>query len=129
MDEGWSRWLFERYGFRFTNVYDADVRAGDLRDRYDVIVLPAERAGSLRDGFDVGTVPERYAGGLGDAGIRALDAFVRGGGTLVCLNQSSDLSHRRAAPPGQERRARPAVGTTSSPAARSSACASTPDTP
>ena len=60
-------------------------------DRYDVIVLPAERAGSLRDGFARGSVPDRYAGGLGEGGIRALDAFVRDGGTLVALNQSSDL--------------------------------------
>jgi hypothetical protein len=91
MDEGWSRWLLEGYRFRFTNVYDADVRAGALRERYDVIVLPAERPSSLRDGFAHGSVPPRYAGGLGDAGVRALDAFVREGGTLVCLNQASDL--------------------------------------
>ena len=91
MDEGWTRWLLERYGFPFTNVYDADVRAGSLRDRYDVIVLPSERPASLRDGFDLGAVPERYVGGMGDAGVRALADFVRGGGTLVCLNQASTL--------------------------------------
>lgn len=91
MDEGWTRWLLEQYRFAFTNLYDADVRAGDLRSRYDVIVLPAERAGSLRDGFQRGSVPERYAGGLGAEGVRALDAFVRDGGTLVCTNQASAL--------------------------------------
>ncbi len=91
MDEGWSRWLFEQYRFRFTNIRDADVRAGDLRDRYDVILLPAERPVSLRDGYARGSVPDRYAGGLGDEGIRSLEAFVRAGGTLVCLNQASDL--------------------------------------
>jgi hypothetical protein len=56
-----------------------------------VIVLPADRAASLRDGYATGSVPARYAGGLGEVGVRALDAFVRAGGTLVCLNQSSDL--------------------------------------
>jgi len=91
IDEGWSRWLFEQYRFRFANVYDADVRAGDLRTRYDVILLPADRASSLRDGYARGSVPERYAGGMGEEGIRALEAFVRAGGTLVCLNQASDL--------------------------------------
>lgn len=94
MDEGWSRWLLERYGFAFAGLHDADVRAGELRDRYDVVVLPAERAGSLKDGFAKGTVPERYVGGLGDGGVRALDAFVRGGGTLVCMNQASELCIR-----------------------------------
>jgi hypothetical protein len=91
MDEGWTRWLLERYHFRFSNVRDADVRAGDLRERYDVILLPADRVGALRGGYTRGSVPPRYAGGLGTEGMRALDAFVRGGGTLVCLNQSSDL--------------------------------------
>ncbi|MEQ9397528.1 MAG: M14 family metallopeptidase [Longimicrobiales bacterium] len=91
MDEGWSRWLMERYGFDFANVRDADVRAGDLRSRYDVIVLPAERPGSLLEGHAPGTMPSRYTGGLGADGIRSLDEFVRAGGTLVCMNQASDL--------------------------------------
>ena len=91
MDEGWSRWLLERYGFAFTGLYDAGVRAGELHDRYDVVVLPAERTGSLKDGFAKGTVPDRYVGGLGEEGVRALDAFVRRGGTLVCMNQASEL--------------------------------------
>jgi hypothetical protein len=91
MDEGWTRWLLERHGFRFTGLRDADVRAGDLRDRYDVIVLPSERSASLREGYAPGTVPPRYTGGLGEAGVRELDAFVRAGGTLVCMNGSSAL--------------------------------------
>ncbi|HKJ00980.1 MAG TPA: M14 family zinc carboxypeptidase, partial [Longimicrobiales bacterium] len=91
MDEGWSRWLLERYGFAFASVRDADLRAGDLTDRYDVLVLPAERIRSLEDGFGKGSVPDRYAGGMGDLGIRALAAFVEAGGTLVCMNQAADL--------------------------------------
>ena len=92
MDEGWTRWLLERYDFEFQNLRNSDVHAGDLRDRYDVIVLPAERPGALKDGHAEGAVPARYAGGLGDVGIRALDAFVRAGGTLVAMNQASDLA-------------------------------------
>jgi len=51
MDEGWTRWLFEQFAFSFLNVRNAEIHAGDLRSRYDVIVLPSERAGSLKDGF------------------------------------------------------------------------------
>jgi len=91
MDEGWSRWLLERYGFAFTNLRAADVRAGDLEGRYDVIVLPAERGQRLKAGYAKGSVPPRYEGGLGDMGLRALDASVQAGGTLVCMNQASDL--------------------------------------
>jgi hypothetical protein len=91
IDEGWSRWLLELYGFSFTSLENADVHAGDLRARYDVIVLPADRPNALRQGHAPGSVPPRYAGGLGEVGIRALHAFVNAGGTLVCLNQASML--------------------------------------
>ncbi len=89
MDEGWTRWLLERFEFELTSLYNADVRAGDLRERYDVVILPSESPFSIRDGHAPGTVPGRYAGGLGPAGARALDVFVREGGTLITLNQSS----------------------------------------
>ncbi|MEZ4416434.1 MAG: M14 family metallopeptidase [Gemmatimonadota bacterium] len=91
MDEGWTRWLFEQYGFAFTNVRPIELRAGDLNARHDVIILPSERVASLLDGHARGSVPARYAGGMGEVGVRNLDAFVRGGGTLVCLSSSADL--------------------------------------
>ena len=92
MDEGWTRWLLERYGFAFTNVGNADIRAGSLAERFDVIVLAADNPDGILNGFAKGSVPARYEGGIGEIGVRALDAFVRGGGTLVTLNQSSDFA-------------------------------------
>ena len=83
--------MLEQYAFTYTNLRDADVHAGNLRDRYDVIVLPSERAGGLMDGFAKGSVPPQYEGGLGAEGVRELDEFVRAGGTLVCMSTSSDL--------------------------------------
>jgi hypothetical protein len=91
MDEGWTRWLFENFGFAFTNPRPADIRAGALESRYDVIVLPSERPASLMNGFQGGSVPSRYAGGLEAEGARSLDRFVRAGGTLVCLSASADF--------------------------------------
>ena len=89
MDEGWTRWLLERYGFEFTSLRNADVLAGDLRDRYDVIIVADMGAGQIPNGFARGTVPPRYEGGIGAVGVRALDAFVRGGGSLVTFNNAS----------------------------------------
>jgi hypothetical protein len=89
MDEGWTRWLLEMYGFDFSPLYNVEVQAGALRDRFDVIVLSDERARTITDGFQPGSVPPRYEGGIGDRGVRALDEFVRKGGTLVCLNNSA----------------------------------------
>ena len=89
MDEGWTRWLLEAYGFDFTSLYNADVLAGGLRDRYDVIVVADMGAGQIVNGFAKGSVPPRYEGGIGTRGVRELDAFVRAGGTLVTLNGAS----------------------------------------
>ena len=89
MDEGWTRWILERYEFDFDNVYNADVLAGDLRRRFDVIVIADMSARQILEGFAKGTVHPRYAGGIGKEGVRALDEFVRAGGTLVTLNASS----------------------------------------
>lgn len=89
MDEGWTRWLLEQYGFDFVNVRDSDFSAGDLGARFDVIVLAENGRYSIVDGYPEGVVPPRYAGGIGSGGVRALDTFVRGGGTLVCLNSAS----------------------------------------
>ena len=88
MDEGWSRWVLERYGFDVVSLRDADVRSGQLAERYDVVILPSESAGRLEAGHAPGTVPGRYAGGLGAEGVRELEAFVREGGTLVAMNSS-----------------------------------------
>ncbi len=89
IDEGWTRWLLERYGFAFSNVYNADVIAGDLHERFDVIIIADIGANQIMNGFAKGSVPPRYAGGIGREGVRAVDAFVRAGGTLVTLNRSS----------------------------------------
>ena len=92
MDAGWTQWLFENYGFAFTALRNADAQASGLRERYDVIVLADESPRTLLDGFAAGSVPPQYEGGLGAAGVRALDEFVRDGGTLVCLNGSSTFA-------------------------------------
>jgi len=89
IDEGWTRWLLEMYGFEFTSLYNPEVLAGSLRDRYDVIVFADLRSRSILEGYGVGTVPPRYVGGLEGAGVRELETFVREGGTLVTINGSS----------------------------------------
>jgi hypothetical protein len=92
MDEGWTRWLFDTFGIGYSTVTNSDFAAGGLRDRFDVIVLASDAPATIINGFASGSVPARYAGGIGGAGVRELDRFVRAGGTLVCLNQSTALA-------------------------------------
>lgn len=88
MDEGWTRWLLEDFGFAYTSLRNADIQAGNLRAKFDSIVLPDEMAAVIQNGAR-GNLPDEYKGGLGDNGAQALKAFVEAGGTVVCLNKSS----------------------------------------
>ncbi|MGH7544966.1 MAG: M14 family zinc carboxypeptidase, partial [Gemmatimonadota bacterium] len=91
MDEGWTRWVLERYGFPYDTLHDADVRAGDLA-RYDAIVLPDQSAERILNGHVPGTMPPEYVGGLGVEGAAALKRYVEGGGTLIALDGASDFA-------------------------------------
>jgi hypothetical protein len=92
IDEGWTRWLLEKYEFRVASIADADIRASNLRARFDVIILPSAARDRLVGGHPTNAVPAEYAGGLGTAGVEALQAFVQAGGTLICLDQSGALA-------------------------------------
>ena len=89
MDEGWTRWVLERLGVPFSSLADSAMRGGNLRERFDVIVLPSESPGQIRSGRPAGSVPPEYTGGLGAAGLDALRAFLQAGGTVVALEQAS----------------------------------------
>jgi hypothetical protein len=94
-DEGWTRWLFEQYGITHMTVRDSDLRKGGLRQRFDVIVLPDAETAALVRGVDSTRIPLPYTGGMGELGVAAISAFVRGGGTLVCLDGSSNFAISR----------------------------------
>jgi hypothetical protein len=92
IDEGWTRWVFDTWDVAYKTVHDAELRAGDLRERYDVLILPDLSAEAIVEGRRRGTVPAEYAGGLGDAGTAAIREFVERGGTLICLDSSCDFA-------------------------------------
>ena len=91
MDEGWTRWLLEDFGFEYTSLFDPDILAGDLHERWDVIVLPADSKEGMLGREDPGQTPPDYRSGFGDEGVKALNAFVENGGTLVTFAQAGQL--------------------------------------
>ena len=114
MDEGWTRWILEQYGFEFVSLHPEDFKA-PLRDKVDVIILaddariPVEgaAAGGQRGGAAGGppgggapqaggrsgggarAVRPEYAYALTAADLKGFEAFIRGGGTLVCFSSAT----------------------------------------
>lgn len=91
MDEGWTRWELDHYEFSYSTLHNADVKAGSLRDKFDVIVLPDARSRDILEGNDGANVVPEYKGGLGTEGVKALEDFVAHGGTLVALGEASNV--------------------------------------
>jgi hypothetical protein len=98
MDEGWTRWMLERYGFTVVSLYPQDFRDASLASRIDALIIADEGRGLL-EGYQKGMVPAQYEGGIGEDGVRAIDTFVRGGGTLVCFNRSTAFAIQEFALP------------------------------
>ncbi len=106
MDEGWTRWVLRQNGrtrpgdnmddygspLPFSSLEDAEVRAGNLRAKYDTILIPDHSPRAILDGYRKGSMPEELTGGLGKEGVKALREFVEQGGTLVALNNASDFA-------------------------------------
>ena len=99
MDEGWTRWVLEQYGFDPKTLDNKTIQAGKLREKFDVIVLPdveketIDKGRPHREEGDMkyfAELPPEYAGGLEKEGSKALQEFVESGGTIVALASSSD---------------------------------------
>jgi len=112
MDEGWTRWLFEKASCQeFENVSSVDIRGNNLDQKvppklnakdvisgrgvpakYPVIILPDQLPNAILNGYAKGSMPDEYTGGVGKEGVENLKKFVEAGGTLVFLNRASDFA-------------------------------------
>ena len=93
MDEGWTRWLLENFGFEYTSVHNREIQAGGLRAKFDVIVFADQAAASIENGQR--NMPEEYRGGIGAQSAALLKEFANAGGTLVFLNNASEYAISR----------------------------------
>ncbi len=93
MDEGWTRWVLERQSiFQYSTLEDKEIRAGNLRSKYNAIIIPDQSSRVILNGYRSGSMPPELTGGLGEEGVRSLREFVEQGGTLICLNKASSFA-------------------------------------
>lgn len=92
-DEGWTRYILDKYEFNYKVIHDAEIKAGLLHQNYDVIILPDTwRPETIINGHKKGTMPPQYVGGIGLAGLENLKEFARQGGTIIFLNSTCNLA-------------------------------------
>jgi len=101
IDEGWTRWVLEQYGFRATTVHNEDLKTPKLRQRFDAILIPDQNPREIIDGFTGQNIRPEYRGGIGETGVENLQAFVSDGGTLIALGTACDLIIDRFSVPVQ----------------------------
>jgi hypothetical protein len=111
MDEGWTRLMFEQFSVPYQSIMDAEVKAGGLEAKYDTIILPADSIAAMTGerppagaggpggggGFGGGpdNTPAEFRSGFGAEGVKALQAFVEKGGTLLTFANAGDLPIQR----------------------------------
>jgi len=95
MDEGWTRWILEHFGWQYVSVWNADIRAGGLRERFDVIVFADMSANVIENGHGRDEMPEEFTGGLGPEGAAALKEFLAAGGRILFFNRSGQYAVRQ----------------------------------
>ena len=95
IDEGWTRWVSERWSVTFC---EEDIQTIDNKDIIankvprKAIIFPDQFSNSILNGYAKGSMPDEYTGGVGKEGVENLRKFVEAGGTLVFLNRSSDFA-------------------------------------
>ena len=120
MPSGWMRFLLERFEFPFEVVYPQALNAGNLRAKYDVIILPngsvpnpqAPTPGQSGSGGQSGiggqggprpeTIPEEFRNRLGrisaDTTVPQLKAFLEEGGTIITVGSGNNLARLLGVP-------------------------------
>lgn len=99
MDEGWTRYVLDYYGFKYDRLDNAAVKGGVL-GRYDIIILPDMQPKNILEGS--AKMPPEYQGGLGKEGVAKLAAYVKSGGTLLAMGKASAFPVEQGLAPGVE---------------------------
>ncbi|HEX6308034.1 MAG TPA: M14 family metallopeptidase, partial [Longimicrobiales bacterium] len=100
MDSGWARWILEQFEFPFERVFAQELDAGNLNDRFDVLVfvggaIPAAgRAAPTRAGTpDPADIPAEYQAHTGrvtgQRTVPRIREFIERGGTVIAIGSSA----------------------------------------
>ena len=105
-DLGWYRLTFDRFGIPYDLIYKEQIKKGDLRGKYDVILMavqninrqvvlqppaarpqPYQKSDKYRFLGVYGETPD-MSGGFGQEGVDAFAKFLESGGTLIAAGNA-----------------------------------------
>jgi Zinc carboxypeptidase len=95
MPGGWDMWQFDQYGINYKVVRAQDYEHKSLNELYDTIVISSGvDKEDIVEGLDPAEYSEKYAWayGVGQEGWAKLRQFVRRGGTLLGVGESSETA-------------------------------------
>ena len=97
MDEGWTRLVLEQFGFPYQTLKDEEIKAGNLDQRIDILILPDDSTDMItgdkaEDRLRENPAPPEYRSGIGEEGVEAIKEFVEAGGMLITLNQACNFA-------------------------------------
>src|SRR5262249_45951761 len=104
LDEGWTRWVLEQYGFSFTLVHPEDFKS-PLGSKIDVLIIADDARVPLAPGVGVAVAGGGRGGGRGGApsrpehahprsapDLQGFEQCVRGRGPRLCLPTATPLA-------------------------------------
>ena len=109
MPSGWTRWLLEQFEYPFKVVYPPELDKGELREKFDVLVLVDGAIPGSGRGMDGGDQPPADPGVIDELGLPAeyrgrrgsitpaktvphLRKFLEEGGTIIAMGSATTLS-------------------------------------
>ncbi len=113
MPSGWVRWLMEQYHFPCNVIYSKEIDAGNLKNKYDVIVfvtraIPVYRGAdndpyaAFRTETKEEEIPSEFHPTMGritaNQSIAPLKAFLEAGGKVVTIGSSTNLAYHLGLP-------------------------------
>ncbi len=78
IDEGWTRLVLEQFNFPYTSIFDPEIKAGNLIDKYDVLVIPNDSTATIT-GETAAAGRRRAAADVAEAAAEPLPAAAQGG--------------------------------------------------
>ncbi len=115
MPSGWTRFILDEFGMDFDLVFPPELDAGNLNQKFDVLIfpdgaIPAARQGQSGPGGyggggsgpDPEAVPEEYRSRIGrvtpETTVPQLRRFLESGGTIIAIEGSTSLGFHLGLP-------------------------------